>query len=66
LIPTLGGRGRWISELEASLVNRVSSRTARATEKPCLEKKNSICTLKTKLSTKLLYILILACFLSFS
>jgi hypothetical protein len=25
----LGGRGRWISEFEASLVYRVSSRTAR-------------------------------------
>ena len=37
---TLGGRGRQISELEASLVYRVSSRTARAIEKPCLEKKN--------------------------
>jgi hypothetical protein len=46
LIPALGGqrhsggRGRWISEFEVSLVYRVSSRTARATtEKPCLEKK---------------------------
>jgi hypothetical protein len=28
----LGGRGKWISELEASLVYRVSSRTARATQ----------------------------------
>jgi hypothetical protein len=46
----LGGRGRQISELEASLVYRVSSRTARAiqrnpvssqgyTEKPCIKKK---------------------------
>jgi hypothetical protein len=34
----LGGRSRWISEFETSLVYRVSSRTARATEKPCLEK----------------------------
>jgi hypothetical protein len=34
----LGGRDRWISEFEASLVYRVSSRTARATEKFCLEK----------------------------
>jgi hypothetical protein len=34
----LGGRGRRISEFEASLVYRVSSRTAMATEKPCLEK----------------------------
>jgi hypothetical protein len=29
----LGGRGRWISEFEASLVYRVSSRTARATQR---------------------------------
>jgi hypothetical protein len=36
----LGGRGRQISEIEASLVYRVSSRKARAgyTEKLCLEK----------------------------
>jgi hypothetical protein len=36
----LGGRGRRISEFEASLVYKVSSSTARAihTEKPCLEK----------------------------
>jgi hypothetical protein len=27
----LGGRGRWISEFEVSLVHRVSSRTAKAT-----------------------------------
>jgi hypothetical protein len=30
--------GKWISEFQASLVYRVSSRTARAAEKPCLEK----------------------------
>ena len=29
----MGGRGRWISEFEASLVYRVSSRTARATQR---------------------------------
>jgi hypothetical protein len=29
----LGGRGRWISEFEASLVYRVSSRIARATQR---------------------------------
>jgi hypothetical protein len=35
----LGGRGRQISQFEASLVYRVRSRTARDyTEKPCLEK----------------------------
>jgi hypothetical protein len=36
----LGGRGRWISEFEASLVYRVSSRTTRATQKsPAWKKK---------------------------
>jgi hypothetical protein len=29
----LGGRGRWISEFEASLVYKVSSRTARPTQR---------------------------------
>jgi hypothetical protein len=33
----LGGRGRRISEFEASPVYRVSSRTGFYTEKPCLE-----------------------------
>jgi hypothetical protein len=37
----LGGRGRRISEFEASLVYRVSSRTARATQRnPVSENKN--------------------------
>jgi hypothetical protein len=37
----LGGRGRWISEFEASLVYRVSSRTARTTQRnPVLKKHN--------------------------
>jgi hypothetical protein len=36
----LGGRGRQISEFEASLVYRMSSRTARATQRnPIAEKK---------------------------
>jgi hypothetical protein len=36
----LGGRGRWISEFEASLVYKVSSRTARAIQRnPVWEKK---------------------------
>jgi hypothetical protein len=35
----LGGRGRRISELEASLVYRVSSRTARATQRNPVSKK---------------------------
>jgi hypothetical protein len=35
---TQGGRGRWISEFEASLVYRVSSRAARTTQRnPVLE-----------------------------
>jgi hypothetical protein len=38
----LGGRGREISEFEASLVYRVSSRTARAIQRnPVSKKKNS-------------------------
>ena len=37
---TLGGRGKRISEFEASLVYRVSSRTVRTTQRnPVLEKK---------------------------
>jgi hypothetical protein len=37
----LGGRGRQISEFEASLVYKVSSRTARATQRnPVLKNKN--------------------------
>jgi hypothetical protein len=39
----LEGRGRWISEFEASLVYRVSSRTGQDSqgypEKPCLEER---------------------------
>jgi hypothetical protein len=35
----LGGRGRWISEFEARLVYRVSSRTARATQRNPVWKK---------------------------
>jgi hypothetical protein len=34
----LGGRGRWISEFEASLVYKVSSRTARATQRNSVSK----------------------------
>ena len=38
---TLGGRGRWISEFEASLVYRVSARTARTTQRnPVSKNKN--------------------------
>jgi hypothetical protein len=34
----LGSRGRWISEFKASLVYRVSSRTARATQRKPVSK----------------------------
>jgi uncharacterized protein (DUF2252 family) len=39
VVAHLGGRGRWISEFEASLVYRVSSRTARATQRNPVSKK---------------------------
>jgi hypothetical protein len=35
----LGGRGRWISEFEASLVYKVSSRTVRAIQRNPVSKK---------------------------
>jgi hypothetical protein len=35
----LGSRGRWISEFEASLVYRVSSKTARAAQRNSVWKK---------------------------
>jgi hypothetical protein len=44
----LGGRGRWISEFEASLVYRVSSRTARAIQRNPVLKTNK----QTKKQTK--------------
>jgi hypothetical protein len=37
----LGGRGRWISEFEASLVYKVSSRAARATQRNPISKKQN-------------------------
>jgi hypothetical protein len=46
----LGGRGRQISELEASLVYRVSSRTTRATQRNPVSKKQN----KTKQNKKTL------------
>ena len=39
LIHHSGSRGRWISEFEASLVYRVSSRTARAIQRNHVSKK---------------------------
>jgi hypothetical protein len=47
----LGGRGRWISEFEASLVYRVSSRTAMVTQRnPVSKNKNKT---KTTTTTKI-------------
>jgi uncharacterized protein (DUF2252 family) len=43
----LGGRGRWISEFEASLVYKVSSRAARAAQRNPVSKKK-----KTKQTNK--------------
>jgi hypothetical protein len=49
----LGGRGRWISEFEASLVYRVSSRAARATQRdPVSKNKNKNKKTKTKTKNK--------------
>jgi hypothetical protein len=50
----LGGRGRWISEFEASLVYRASSRTARTTQRnPVLknQKKKTKKQKKQKINT---------------
>jgi hypothetical protein len=43
-----GGRGRWISEFEASLVYKVSSRTARAIQRNPVSKKKQNKQTKTK------------------
>jgi hypothetical protein len=49
----LSTRGRWISEFEASLVYRVSSRTARATQRnPVSKKQKNKKTKKTKKNPK--------------
>jgi hypothetical protein len=37
----LGGRGRWISEFEASLVYKVSSRTAKTIQRNPVSKKQN-------------------------
>jgi hypothetical protein len=48
----LGGRGRRISEIKASLVYRVSSKTARATQRNPVSKKQNKQTNKTSKQTK--------------
>jgi hypothetical protein len=44
----LGGRGKWISEFEASLVYKVSSRTARAIQRNPVSKTNKQTNKQTK------------------
>jgi hypothetical protein len=44
----LGGRGRWIFEFEASLVYKVSSRTARATQRNSVSEKKKKANKKKK------------------
>jgi hypothetical protein len=53
LIPALGGRGRRISEFKASLVYRVSSRTARAIQRNPVSKnqKKRMATTDSPLNT---------------
>jgi hypothetical protein len=48
LISALRGRGRWISEFEASLVYKVSSRTARAIQRNPVSKNRKQKNQKTK------------------
>ena len=55
---TLGGRGRQISEFEASLVYRVSSRTARATQRnPVLKNNNNNKKKKNRKNERAFYVL---------
>jgi hypothetical protein len=48
----LGGKGRWISEFEASLVYKVSSRTARAIQRNPVSKNQKKKKKKTKKEKK--------------
>jgi hypothetical protein len=48
----LGGRGRQISEFEASLIYKVSSRTARATQRNPVSKNQNKPTNQTNKQTK--------------
>jgi hypothetical protein len=49
----LGGRGRQISEFKASLVYRVSSRTAKATQRNPVSKNQKYKKIKNKVDIKL-------------
>jgi hypothetical protein len=61
----LGGRGRQISEFEASLVYKVSSRTARATQRNPVSKnqknktKQNKTTLKNQKNIRIVFLAIL-------
>ena len=48
----MGGRDRWISEFEASLVYRVISRTARATQRNPVSKKEKQKTTNKQIKKK--------------
>jgi hypothetical protein len=48
----LGGRGRWISEFEASLVYKVRFRTARAIQRNPVSKNKKTKNKKTKQNKK--------------
>jgi hypothetical protein len=48
----VGGRGRWISEFEASLFYKVSSRTARAIQRNPVSKNKQTKPQKTNKQTK--------------
>ena len=48
----MGGRGRWISEFEANLVNKVSSRTARAIQRNPVSKNKQNKTKQNKKKEK--------------
>jgi hypothetical protein len=54
----LGGRGRQISEFEASLVYRVSSRTARATQRNPVSKNQKKKKKKPKKEEDLIFLLL--------
>jgi hypothetical protein len=56
----LGGRGRWISKFKASLVYRVSSRIARATQRNPVSEKKKQKTKTKKKEFKNTYLLTLA------
>jgi hypothetical protein len=61
LIPAWGGRGRRISEFEASLVYKVSARTARATHRETLSRKTKKKKKKKKKDFVLLILIMYRC-----